>query len=144
MNRIPRRSRSRGSPIYEAKTRDILVRVLCTYLPQESDPVGGLYVWAYVVEIENHGLETVQLISRHWVITDARNHVEEVQGEGVVGEQPVLRPREAYRYTSGCPLKTSSGSMHGTFQMVTDDGEAFDAVIPPFSLDLPDARKVMN
>jgi ApaG protein len=144
VNRIPRRSRSRGSPIYEARTRDILVRILCTYLPQESDPAGGLYVWAYVVEIENHGLETVQLISRHWIITDARNHVEEVQGEGVVGEQPVLKPREAYRYTSGCPLRTSSGSMHGTFQMVTDDGEPFDAVIPPFSLDLPDARKVMN
>jgi ApaG protein len=101
-------------------------------------------MWSYVVEIENHGTETVQLISRHWIITDSRNDIVEVKGEGVVGDQPTLKPREAYRYTSGCPLRTASGSMHGSFQMLTDDGQTFDAEIPPFSLDLPDARKVMN
>jgi ApaG protein len=144
MNRIPRRSRSRGSPIYETKTRDVLVRVLSQYLPEESEPENGLYYWAYTVEIENHGLETLTLISRHWVITDALNQVTEVRGEGVIGEQPVLKPREAYRYTSGSPLRTTTGSMHGSYQMQSEDGEVFDAEIPLFSLDMPGARKVLN
>ncbi len=144
MNRIPRRTRSKGSPIYQARTRDIVVRVMCSYRPEDSEPDIGLHMWSYVVEIENHGTETVQLISRHWIITDSRNDIVEVKGEGVVGDQPTLKPREAYRYTSGCPLRTASGSMHGSFQMLTDDGQTFDAEIPPFSLDLPDARKVMN
>lgn len=117
---------------------------MCSYRPEDSEPEIGLHMWSYVVEIENHGPETVQLISRHWIITDSRNTVIEVKGEGVVGDQPVLKPREAYRYTSGCPLQTESGSMQGSFQMLTDGGEAFDADIPAFSLELPGARKMMN
>jgi ApaG protein len=96
------------------------------------------------VEIENHGAEVVQLISRHWVITDALGRIEEVEGDGVVGEQPVLKPGEAFRYTSGCPLTTASGVMEGEYRMVTSDGETFEALIPPFSLDLPDPGRVVN
>lgn len=144
MNRIPRRTRSKGSPIYEARTQDIVVRVMCSYRPEDSDPDMGFHMWSYVIEIENHGTQTVQLISRHWIITDSLNNVDEVKGDGVVGDQPTLKPREAYRYTSGCPLRTSSGSMAGSFQMMTDGGETFDAQIPPFSLDLPGARRVVN
>lgn len=144
MNRIPRRTRSKGSPIYEARTQDIVVRVMCSYRPEDSDPDMGFHMWSYVIEIENHGTQTVQLISRHWIITDSLNNVDEVKGDGVVGDQPTLKPREAYRYTSGCPLRTSSGSMAGSFQMMTEAGESFDAQIPPFSLDLPGARRVVN
>jgi ApaG protein len=129
---------------YEARTRDILVRVTPAYLAAQSDPAENQFSWAYTVEIENHGGETVQLVSRHWIITDANNRVEHIKGPGVVGEQPVLKPREAFRYTSGCPLTTPSGGMRGTYQMVTDTGEVFDAEIPEFSLHLPDATKRAN
>ncbi len=87
--------------------------------------------------IQNQGTETVQLKSRHWVITDERNGIEEVRGPGVVGEQPVLAPGESFRYTSGCPLKTSTGFMHGTYRMVSEGGESFDAEIAPFTLSEP-------
>ena len=143
MRRIPRRG-GKDQPVYEATTRGILVRVATSYLPAKSDPLEGRHMWAYMIEIENHGDETVQLLSRHWVITDAFNRVEEVRGSGVVGEQPTLKPRDAFRYTSGCPLNARSGTMRGTYQMLTEGGEAFDAVIPEFSLDLPGARKLMN
>jgi ApaG protein len=143
MQRIRRRG-SKDAPVYEATTNDILVRVVANYMPDQSDPEAGRWFWGYVVEIENHGVETVQLISRHWIITDSQNRVQEVRGEGVVGEQPVLKPREAFRYTSGCPLPTTSGSMRGAYQMVTDDGDPFDVMIPEFSLDLPGARRVVN
>ncbi|HYE44283.1 MAG TPA: Co2+/Mg2+ efflux protein ApaG [Caulobacter sp.] len=139
--------RKRGttdSPVYEARTRDVVVRVKASYAPGQSDPVENRYVWNYTVEIENHGQETVQLVSRRWVITDARNRREEVRGQGVVGEQPILRGREAFRYVSGCPLETPSGLMRGGYQMVTDDGEAFEAEIPEFSLHLPGASKKLN
>lgn len=142
-----RRIRKRAAPdraVYEARTRDILVRVVTEYVAAESDPAEGRWVWGYMVEIENHGTETVQLVSRHWIITDALNRVQEVRGEGVVGEQPTLGPREAYRYTSGCPLTTPSGSMRGSYQMLTADGEAFDAMIPEFSLHLPGAAKTAH
>jgi len=142
MNRILRRQRR--SPVYETKTRDILVRVVADYLPGQSDPIEHRYTWSYTIEIENHGLETVQLVSRHWRITDGRNHTEEVKGVGVVGEQPRLKPREAFRYTSGCPLDTPTGEMRGRYQMLTDEGDVFDVEIPPFSLHLPDAHKKMN
>lgn len=144
MNRIPRRTQSRGSPIYEKKTGDILVRVLSEYLPEESEPENSFYYWGYTVEIENHGNDTVTLMSRHWVITDALNQVNEIKGDGVVGEQPVLKPREAYRYTSGSALRTTSGTMHGTYQMLIEDGGQFEVEIPLFSLDLPGARKMLN
>ena len=143
MKRIRRRG-TQDQPVYEAKTREVLVRVATSYLPDQSDPLESKYVWAYMVEIENHGTETVQLVSRHWVITDALNRVEVVKGPGVVGEQPLLKPRDAFRYTSGCPLNTPSGTMRGTYQMITEAGETFDAEIPEFSLDLPGARRVVN
>ena len=142
MNRILKRQRR--SPVYEAKTRDILVRVVADYLPGQSDPIEHRYTWSYTIEIENHGQETVQLVSRHWSITDGLNRTEEVKGVGVVGEQPRLKPRDAFRYSSGCPLPTPTGAMRGRYQMLTDEGEEFDVEIPPFSLHLPDAHKKMN
>ena len=135
---------SRDSQVYEARTHDILVRVVAAFLPDESDPDESQYFWAYTVEIENRGKETVQLMSRRWIITDALNHVEQVEGPGVVGEQPELKPGEAYRYTSGCPLTTSSGAMRGSYRMVTATGADLDVAIPEFSLHLPGAGKVMN
>ena len=137
---------SRGPPrdVYEARTRDILVRAAPVYQAAQSDPARNQFTWSYTMEIENHGTETVQLVSRHWIITDAQNRVEEVKGPGVVGEQPTLKPREAYRYTSACPLTTSSGAMRGSYQMVTDSGDIFEAEIPEFSLHRPEAVKRMN
>jgi ApaG protein len=129
---------------YEATTRGVRVRVTPTYLAGQSEPGRGQYVWAYTVEIENRGAETVRLVSRHWVITDALNRVEEVRGPGVVGEQPTLAPGESFRYTSGCPLPTPSGAMRGAYQMATASGEGFDAEIPEFSLHLPEATRRMN
>ena len=143
MKRTPRRS-PRDQPVYEATTRGIVVRVVSEYLGAQSDPLEGRYVWNYTIEIENRGSETVQLISRRWLITDAMNRTEEVAGPGVIGEQPKLKPQEAFRYTSGCPLATPSGEMRGTYQMLTDEGEVFDAEIPAFSLHLPEARRVVN
>ncbi len=143
MRRI-RRKRTGDAPVYETKTRDILVRVAADYMPAHSDPEENRFFWGYMIEIENHGEETVQLVSRHWVITDAMNRVEEVRGIGVIGEQPELKPREAFRYNSGCPLQTSSGTMRGAYQMITEGGEVFEALIPEFSLHMPDARKRMN
>ena len=129
---------------YEAVTRGVRVRVTPTYLPAQSEPEQGQFVWAYTVEIENRGAETVRLISRHWVITDAHNRVEEVRGPGVVGEQPTLAPGESFRYTSGCPLPTPSGAMRGAYQMMGRAGELFDVEIPEFSLHLPEATRRMN
>lgn len=143
MTRIRRRG-TPDNPVYEARTRDVLVRVAPAFMAEQSQPEKGQWLWTYVVEIENHGTETVTLMSRHWIITDARNRVEEVKGPGVVGEQPVLGPREAFRYNSGCPLTTPSGSMRGTYQMVTAAGEAFDVEIPAFSLHLPGALRRVN
>ncbi|MBP7705264.1 MAG: Co2+/Mg2+ efflux protein ApaG [Caulobacter sp.] len=133
-----------GRSTYEARTRDIVVRVSPAYLPEQSRPEDGRWAWAYTVEIENHGQETVTLVTRHWIITDALNRVEEVQGPGVVGEQPRLKGGEAFRYQSGCPLPTSSGAMRGTYQMVSESGEGFDVEIPEFSLHLPDATRRVN
>jgi ApaG protein len=132
------------SGTYEATTRGLRVRVEPAYMPGQSDPEAGQFTWSYTVEIENLGARTVQLMTRHWIITDAANRVEEVVGPGVVGEQPVLRPGEAFRYTSACPLKTASGAMAGTYRMRGDDGEMFDIEIPAFSLHLPEATRRMN
>jgi ApaG protein len=144
VRRITRRSAFRDAPIYQARTRDVVVRVIASYAPEQSDEAERRHYWYYTVEIENHGKETVQLISRHWIITDAMNRVQEVQGLGVVGEQPVLKPAEAFRYTSGCPLSTPSGTVRGSYHMVTPDGEDFDVAIPEFSLHLPGAGRVVN
>jgi ApaG protein len=129
---------------YEATTHAILVRVTPAWLEDQSDPARGRHVWSYTIDIENRGKTTVQLLARHWIITDALNRVEEVEGPGVVGEQPILAPGEAFRYTSGCPLPTSSGAMRGTYRMRREDGALFDIAIPEFSLHLPDATRRMN
>ena len=143
MARIPRRPVSEATP-YQATTRGIVVRVTPSFLPGQSDPDGGRWVWSYTIEIENHGEETVQLLSRRWLITDAMNRTETVAGAGVVGEQPRLKPKEAFRYTSACPLPTPSGDMRGSYQMITDAGETFEVEVPAFSLHLPGARRNLN
>jgi ApaG protein len=141
---IRRRRRGETGGVYEARTGDVLVRVAPSYLPDQSDPEEGRFVWAYVVEIENHGETPLTLVSRRWIITDALNRVETVEGAGVVGEQPRLEPREAFRYASGCPLGTPSGAMRGTYQMTDDDGKSFEVEIPEFSLHLPGAARTLN
>ena len=123
----------------EAITNGIRVRVVSQYLPDHSasDPRERQWFFTYTVRISNEGLDTVQLMSRHWIITDANGRNEEVRGPGVVGAQPVLTPGESFEYTSACPLGTAFGTMHGTYQMVTDGGERFDAEIAAFSLSTP-------
>lgn len=118
----------------DAITRGVAVHVDAELDPERSRPQEGEWFFVYTVTISNHGGRTVQLLARHWVITDAHGRTEEVRGPGVVGEQPVLAPGEAFEYTSGCPLSTSFGTMHGSYRMVTEDGEAFDAEIAPFTL----------
>ena len=118
----------------EAVTRGIRVQVQSRYLPERSQPEESQWLFIYQVKIFNEGDEPARLISRHWIITDGNGEVEEVKGEGVVGEQPLLEPGEFFEYTSGCPLKTSFGTMEGTYQMVSSTGEAFDVRIAPFSL----------
>ena len=123
--------------MYTSTTRSIRVSVEPTFLDDQSSPTDDHYVWAYQVKIENDGSETVQLVNRHWRITDARGRMQEVQGEGVVGEQPTLQPGQAFEYTSGTPLGTPSGIMAGSYEMENTDGERFDIEIPAFSLDSP-------
>jgi ApaG protein len=130
--------------MYSATTRSIAVTVKPVYLEDQSSPRDNHYVWAYHVRIENRGGDTVQLRSRHWHITDALGRVQEVRGAGVVGEQPVLRPGQAFEYTSGTPLPTPSGIMTGTYQMETEGGEHFDIAIPAFSLDSPHQAARLN
>ncbi len=120
-----------------ALTRGILVTVRSEYMPDRSSASGKQYAFAYTVNIANQGTETAQLKSRHWIISDAFGAVQEVRGEGVVGAQPVLRPGEEFEYTSWCVIATPSGSMRGTYQMVTSDGDRFDAQIAPFALSPP-------
>jgi ApaG protein len=133
----PRRS-YRGD-VSEATTRGIRVQVTSTYLPDRSSPPEQQYFFTYTVRITNVGSERTQLVSRVWIITDLDGHVERVEGPGVVGRQPVLEPGEDFEYASFCPLKTPVGSMEGTYRMVTETGDAFDAVIAPFSLAVPNA-----
>ncbi len=130
--------------MYNAVTRQISVTVTPHFIEDQSDPEDNHYVWAYQVNIENAGSETVQLISRYWHITDANGQVQEVRGDGVVGEQPVLRPGESFEYTSGTPLSTPSGIMVGRYQMETKGGEGFEIEIPAFSLDSPYQRTSLN
>lgn len=121
----------------EAVTHGIRVRVNSRYVPEHSDPDRGGWLFAYTVNIANEGQETVQLLSRRWVITDANGNVEEVEGPGVVGAQPVLEPGESFEYTSACPLRTAFGTMHGSYVMERQGGEQFDAEIAAFSLSTP-------
>jgi ApaG protein len=116
---------------------DITVAVDSTYLAEQSDPARNQYVFAYTITITNTGAVAAQLVSRHWIITDAEHQVQEVKGLGVVGQQPRLEPGESFEYTSGTSLATAVGTMRGTYQMVAGDGTAFDAEIPVFTLSLP-------
>ena len=122
---------------YEEMTGDIKVRAMPSYLEDQSSPDEGYYFWAYTIEIENQGSETVQLRSRFWRITDANGQVQEVRGVGVVGEEPFIEPGDTYSYTSGAPLPTASGIMEGSYQMQGQAGHLFDVRIPTFSLDSP-------
>ena len=130
--------------MYEQVTRSIRVRVRPEYLEAQSAPDEGRYFWSYTVEILNEGSETVQLRSRYWRITDANGHIEEVRGPGGVGQTPVRGPGESFEYTSGCPLRTTSGIMVGSYQMAKTNGALIDIAIPAFSLDSPFARRSLN
>jgi len=121
----------------EAVTRNVRVRVEAQYSPERSNPTSQHWFFLYTVTISNEGDDTVRLMTRHWIITDGNNRVEEVNGPGVVGEQPVLHPGESHTYTSGCQLATPFGMMEGTYAMVTDGGDSFDARIAPFTLSEP-------
>lgn len=122
------------APVSEATTDGIRVEVLSRHSSEDSRLLPGEWVFHYTVRITNQGTETVQLISRHWIITDALDHTREIRGPGVVGQQPVLAPGESFQYSSWCPIKTPTGQMHGTYQMVRADGKRFDAEIAPFGL----------
>lgn len=130
--------------MYRAVTHNIEVEVEPFYLEEQSNPEEGHYVWAYRVTIDNRSDGWVQLLSRYWHITDGVGRVEEVSGDGVVGEQPELKPGDSYQYTSGCPLSTPSGIMVGHYTMRNDRSEMFDIAIPAFSLDMPGAMHTVN
>jgi ApaG protein len=129
---------------YERVTRNISVAVVPSFLDDQSEPSESRYLWAYHITIENRGGETVQLLSRHWRITDSRGRVREVRGPGVVGEQPVLQPGSAFEYTSGAPLETPSGFMTGSYQMRAISGENFEIDIPLFALESPYEERRMH
>ncbi len=116
---------------------DIQVSARTAFIPEQSDLENGRYVFAYTITITNAGNIPAQLVSRHWIITDANNQVQEVRGLGVVGEQPLLRPNESFQYTSGTAIATPVGTMRGSYQMIAEDGRQFDAPIPEFTLSMP-------
>ncbi|RDE05770.1 Co2+/Mg2+ efflux protein ApaG [Sphingomonas aracearum] len=120
-----------------AETRGISVRVAVSYLPEQSEPGRGRWFWAYHVRIENDGAQAVQLLTRHWIVTDGRGARHPVEGEGVVGEQPLIAPGASFDYVSGCPLATPTGSMQGSYHVVAESGELFDVAIPKFALIAP-------
>lgn len=130
--------------MYRSTTRNIEIEVEPFYLEDRSDPDDGRYVWAYRVTIANNSDQPVQLIARYWRITDAAGRVEEVRGPGVVGEQPELNPGDSFQYTSGCPLRTPSGFMVGSYTMRKEGGELFEVDIPAFALDLPSTGRYLN
>lgn len=118
-------------------TNKIHVEVMPTYIKEQSDPVNNHYVFSYTVTIRNEGEQPAKLLTRHWVITDGDGQVQEVRGDGVIGEQPHLQPGEGFQYTSGTFMNTPVGTMQGSYQMLADDGEKFDAEIPSFTLSVP-------
>lgn len=130
--------------MYRSTTRKIDVEVEPFYLPERSTPEDGRYVWGYRVTIVNNSPLLIQLLARYWRITDAAGRVEEVRGAGVVGEQPELNPGDSFQYTSGCPLRSSSGFMVGSYTMRDGDGNFFEVAIPAFSLDLPNQSRSVN
>ncbi|HTR54545.1 MAG TPA: Co2+/Mg2+ efflux protein ApaG [Kofleriaceae bacterium] len=133
-----------AEPISSALTDGIRVQVQSLYLPEQSSPPDDRYVFAYTITISNESPRTAQLRTRHWIITDARGEIEEVRGDGVVGEQPRLAPGQSFQYTSGCVLTTPVGTMHGSYRFWRDDGSYFDAVIAPFSLCSPSRSEETN
>lgn len=130
--------------MYSAITKGVHVTVEPRFLHDQSNVSGNRFFWAYTIAIENRRPDPVQLIARHWVITDGNGRREDVRGAGVVGEQPVIEPGSSYSYTSGCPLKTPSGIMEGSYEMVDGDGSVLEVAIPAFSLDMPDQPRVLN
>ena len=130
--------------MYEAVTHQVKVTVEPTFDPERSDPDERRYFWRYAIEIVNLGDKSVTLIERYWRITDDAGRHQEVRGPGVVGEQPTIEPGKSFKYTSGCPLTTPSGLMVGEYRMVDPDGLSFEVSIPAFSLDFPDAKRVLN
>ena len=130
--------------MYRAVTRHIEVTVEPNFVPEQSSAERSRFFWSYTIVITNSGGETVQLKTRHWIITDATGRQQEGKGEGVIGEQPVLAPGERFEYTSGVPLSTASGFMTGRYQMVSETGERFEIDVPTFSLDSPSVRRVLN
>lgn len=130
--------------MYESRTRDVSIRVEPEFLSEQSSPADDLYIWAYTVEIENHGTEDLQVVKRFWKIADRNGQVQEVHGEGVVGETPTVKAGETFSYTSGAPLSAPSGVMLGSYGIKTHEGEHFDAAIPAFSLDSPFESRSLN
>ena len=130
--------------MYEEITKKIKITVNPEFLEEHSDPDEKRFIWAYHIKIENQGIDTVQLLSRSWKITDALGRVQEVRGSGVVGEQPILKPGTSFEYTSGTPLKTPSGFMMGFYKMEKENGDSFNASIPAFSLDSPHESGASN
>ena len=122
---------------HSAETDGVVVRVAVSFLADQSDPPRGRWFWAYHIRIENRGNREVQLVSRRWIITDGRGARHRVEGEGVVGAQPVIAPGDSYDYVSGCPLDTANGAMEGSYRMLAADGTGFDARIPRFPLTGP-------
>lgn len=120
-----------------AETLGIVIRVSVSYLPEQSEPARGRWFWAYHIRIENSGVQTVQLLTRHWLITDGRGVQHAVEGEGVVGEQPMIAPAASFDYVSGCPLATPTGAMQGSYYMMGEDGIGFNVAIPRFALIAP-------
>jgi ApaG protein len=131
--------------MYEQETAGVIVRVEPQFLPEESEPDEGRYVWAYTIEIENRSPDSLQLISRFWKITDENGLTQEVRGPGVIGQQPVIEPGESFRYTSAAPLAAPSGVMLGAYSMQrVDNGEAFDIAVPAFALESPHQSRMLN
>jgi len=129
---------------FERRTHDVIVRVESDYLDDQSSPAESRFIWAYTVEIENQSDTDLTVVERCWQIADSRGQVQNVRGAGVVGEQPVVKPGETFRYTSGAPLSAPSGMMLGNYSMQTPEGERFDVDIPPFLLDSPHEGLVFN
>jgi ApaG protein len=130
--------------MYEQETSGMVVRVAPQFLPEESAPDEGRFVWAYTIEIENRSTDSVQLLSRFWRITDENGLTQEVRGPGVIGQQPIIGPGQSFRYTSAAPLAAPSGVMGGAYSMQRENGEAFDVAVPLFALDSPHISKLAN
>lgn len=130
--------------LFERRTKDIVVRVEPEYLPDQSSPSDGRYIWAYTVEIDNQSDDDLRVTGRYWHIADSRGQVQEVRGQGVVGEKPVVKAGEQFRYTSGAPLSAPSGMMSGSYRVESENGDAYDIEIPVFLLDSPFEATMFN